>query len=123
MAGGSDSYHEPIEELSKETRLMHQAIVSVQEEFEAVDWYRQRADACADDELREILLHNMREELEHACMTLEWLRRNNADFQEQMSTYLFTDGPILEAEAHATGKSGGGATGSGEFTVGDMKDE
>jgi hypothetical protein len=55
-------------------------------------------------------------------MTLEWLRRNNEDFNEQMSTYLFTDGPILEAEEHATGKSGG-ATGSGEFTVGDMKDE
>lgn len=94
MAGGSDSYHEPLEQLSEKTRLMHQAIVSLQEEFEAVDWYRQRADACTDEELQSILLHNMREELEHACMCLEWLRRNDTDFDGYMREYLFTDGPI-----------------------------
>jgi len=110
MASGSQSYHEPLEELSAETRLMHQAIVSLQEELEAVDWYRQRADACANEELKEILLHNMREELEHAFMTLEWLRRNNPDFHEQMSTYLFTEGPIMEAEENANGGSGGGSS-------------
>ncbi len=94
MAGGSDSYHEPLEQLSEKTRLMHQAIVSLQEEFEAVDWYRQRTDACTDEELQSILLHNMREELEHACMCLEWLRRNDTDFDGYMREYLFTDGPI-----------------------------
>lgn len=95
MAGGSDGYHEPLTELSEETRLHHQAVVSLQEELEAVDWYRQRADACRDEALREILLHNMREELEHACMCLEWLRRNYPDFDSHLREYLFTDGPIV----------------------------
>ena len=38
----SEGYHEPIEELSDETRDMHRAIVSLMEELEAVDWYNQR---------------------------------------------------------------------------------
>lgn len=38
----STGYHEPIEELSNETRDMHRAIVSLMEELEAVDWYNQR---------------------------------------------------------------------------------
>ena len=48
-------YHEPIDELSDETRDMHRAITSLMEEFEAVDWYNQRVDACKDPELRAIL--------------------------------------------------------------------
>lgn len=96
----SEGYHEPIEEISAQTRLRHQAIVSLQEELEAVDWYQQRADACKDEELKGILLHNMREELEHACMCLEWLRRNSSDFDRNMREYLFTEKPILEIEDH-----------------------
>ena len=34
-----ESYHEPLELLSQETRNMHRAIVSLGEELEAVDWY------------------------------------------------------------------------------------
>ena len=46
----NEGYHEPIEELSDETRDMHRAIVSLMEELEAVDWYNQRVDACKDDD-------------------------------------------------------------------------
>ncbi len=48
----NEGYHEPIEELSDETRNMHRAITSLMEELEAVDWYNQRMDACKDDEKR-----------------------------------------------------------------------
>ncbi|MBA2492138.1 MAG: encapsulin-associated ferritin-like protein [Gammaproteobacteria bacterium] len=108
MAGASESYHEPVESLSESTRDMHRALVSLQEELEAVDWYRQRADAASDKHLRNILLHNMREEMEHACMVLEWLRRNNDDLDEQLKTYLFSKGPITEVEDEAM--YGGDAT-------------
>ena len=46
-----EGYHEPIAELTDETRDMHRAIVSLMEELEAVDWYNQRMDACKDPEL------------------------------------------------------------------------
>ena len=79
---------------------MHHAIVSLMEEMEAVDWYRQRADDCEDEALKSILLHNMREEMEHAAMVLEWLRRNNADFAAQLKKFLFTEGPVGHADDH-----------------------
>ena len=100
----SAGYHEPLNELSPKTRQMHQALTSLQEELEAVDWYQQRADACTDEALKEILLHNMREEIEHACMVLEWLRRNSEHFDKQLNTYLFSKGGITHVEEHDHGK-------------------
>ncbi len=94
MAASSDSLHAPRERLSKETVHLHQAIVSLMEELEAVDWYRQRADDCDDEALKEILLHNMREEMEHAAMVLEWIRRNSTDFDKYLKEFLFKDGDI-----------------------------
>ena len=92
----SQDLHAPRERLSKETIHMHQAIVSIIEEFEAVDWYRQRADDCEDEDLKAILLHNMREEMEHASMALEWLRRNNETMDKYLREFLFSDGKIAD---------------------------
>lgn len=97
----SESLHAPRERLSKKTISMHHAIVSLMEELEAVDWYRQRADDCEDEALKQILLHNMREEIEHAAMALEWLRRNDAHFEKELREYLFTDKDIVAAEKQA----------------------
>ena len=106
---GSETYHEPIELLSEETKNMHRAIVSLMEELEAVDWYQQRAEATQDDALRGVLTHNKNEEIEHAMMNLEWIRRNSAVFDENARTYLFKSGSITAAEAEATGGAGSDA--------------
>lgn len=98
----SENLHAPRERLSSETLAQHQAISSLMEELEAVDWYRQRADDCDDAALKAILLHNMREEIEHACMALEWLRRNSRDFEKELKTYLFSEGDIAAIEDEAT---------------------
>jgi ferritin-like protein len=111
----SVGYHEPLEKMSSEAVEMHRALTSLQEELEAVDWYRQRADACDNDALTEILLHNMREEVEHAAMVLEWLRRASPDFDQQLRTYLFTEAPITEVEEIA---EGGDDNDDHEFTIG-----
>lgn len=86
----NEGYHEPIEELSQDTRDMHRAIVSLMEELEAVDWYNQRVDACQDQELKALLAHNRDEEKEHAAMVLEWIRRKDATFSKELKEYLFT---------------------------------
>jgi uncharacterized protein len=126
----SESYHEPIELLSEETKNLHHALVSLREELEAVDWYQQRAEACSDAELRAVLTHNKDEEIEHAMMTLEWLRRNHPVFARNLDTYLDTTGPItaVEATAVAGGGSGGGgdagsasAPGSPSLGIGSLK--
>jgi uncharacterized protein len=90
----NEGYHEPVAELSDETRDMHRAIISLMEELEAVDWYNQRVDACKDPELGEILAHNRDEEKEHAAMLLEWIRRRDPRFSEELKQNLFSTGPI-----------------------------
>jgi len=97
----SVGYHEPVEELSAETRDMHRAIVSLMEELEAVDWYNQRADACKDTELRAILEHNRDEEKEHASMVLEWIRRKDPRFSKELHEYLFTKKTITHTREGA----------------------
>jgi hypothetical protein len=90
----SEGYHEPIAELSDETRDMHRAIISLMEELEAVDWYNQRVDACKDPELAAILAHNRDEEKEHASMVLEWIRRHDPKLDGELRDYLFSEKEI-----------------------------
>lgn len=94
----SEDLHAPRERLAKTTISKHQATVSLMEELEASDWYRQRADDCEDATLKGILLHNMKEEIEHAAMLIEWLRRNDETFAKELKEYLFTTKDILKVE-------------------------
>ena len=98
---------------------MHRAIVSLKEELEAVDWYQQRAEACSDEELRDVLVHNKNEEIEHAMMNLEWIRRHSEVFDANIKTYINAKGPILAVEKdQAAGESGGRAASSGSSSLG-----
>lgn len=112
--------------LSQEAQEVHRALASLIEELEAVDWYNQRADVTQNQELKAILLHNRNEEIEHASMALEWLRRTIPNFDQELRTYLFTSAPITEVEEMGggdggeTGASGGGSTPSGSLGIGDM---
>lgn len=120
----SESYHEPIELLSEPTKNLHRALVSLREELEAVDWYQQRAEACSDAELRAVLTHNKNEEIEHAMMTLEWLRRNDPVIASNIETYLDSSGPITAVEAVAVsggGNAGAAAPGSPSLGIGSLK--
>ncbi|MBN1140268.1 MAG: hypothetical protein JXB25_00505 [Deltaproteobacteria bacterium] len=92
------SYHEPVEQLSEHARNCTRAINSLKEELEAVDWYNQRVEASQDESLKKILAHNRDEEMEHACMVLEWLRRNMGGWDEQLRMYLFSEGDVTELE-------------------------
>lgn len=94
----AQDYHEPVEKLSEENQNIVRALCSLKEEVEAVDWYWQRVAASNDTALKEIMKHNAIEEMEHAAMTLEWLRRNMEGWDEQLRTYLFKEGDILAIE-------------------------
>lgn len=118
----NEGYHEPAELLSEETKDRHRAIVSLMEELEAVDWYDQRVDATHDESLAALLAHNRDEEKEHAAMTLEWLRRRDPRLDEELRTYLFTEGPIAHLEESATDESGvDEAPGDGSLGIGSLR--
>lgn len=99
----STSYHEPTGDLSPQAQNVHRALASLVEELEAVDWYHQRVDVTNDEALKAVLAHNRDEEIEHAAMILEWLRRTMPEFDAQLRTYLFTDAPITAVEEAAEG--------------------
>jgi uncharacterized protein len=102
-------FHEPREQLPAEIIDQHRATASLIEELEAANWYNERRIMAKDPELQAILDHNRKEELEHAAMLLEWMRRNMPEFNEEIQTYLNTSGPITELEEMAEAGQGGEA--------------
>lgn len=117
-----EGWHEDVSALPALTRDQHRALVSLEEELEAVDWYQQRIDASDDPELKAVLAHNRDEEKEHAAMVLEWLRRHDAALDAKLREYLFVDGSIVGREEAATGGDtpGGGAP-DGSLGIGSLR--
>lgn len=113
-------YHEPVEYLDEKARDITRALNSLKEEIEAVDWYGQRVAASSCPELKAIMAHNRDEEIEHAVMTIEWLRRNMGAWDEELRTYLFTEGDITKLEGEATSKEKSTGKGS-NLNIGDLK--
>jgi len=112
------AYTEPYDALDEKTREISRAITSLREELEAVDWYNQRVATSKDESLKEVMAHNRDEEIEHASMTIEWLRRNMDKWDDELKTYLFTTGSLLEAEE---GEATDTASGS-SLSIGSLKD-
>ena len=96
----TEEVHAPASPSSVPPRQRAEEITALMEELEAVDWYNQRADVCTDPELKAVLEHNRDEEIEHASMTLEWIRRNNRVFDKELREFLFTDQPLSKAADH-----------------------
>ena len=118
--------HEPEDRISPETADRHRAIVSLEEELQAIDWYDQRVDATGDASLAAVLAHNRDEEKEHAAMLLEWLRRHDVVLDRNLRTYLFTVTPITGIEAAAEAKLPGDSEApgvAGTFGVGSLRGE
>ena len=110
-------YHESWDALPDEARDLHRALTSLKEEIEAVDWYHQRVVMCTDPQLEKVLAHNRDEEIEHAVMTLEWLRRNMAKWDENLRAYLFTEGDITEND-NEHGREGGASADEAKHGLG-----
>jgi uncharacterized protein len=85
-------HHE--DDLPPQTRDFHRAIRSLIEELEAVDLYQQRIDTSPDEELKRVLAHNRDDEIAHASMLIEWLRRRVPKLDQQLRAILFKEGEI-----------------------------
>lgn len=112
------SYYEQASELSAKARDLNRVVDSLREELEAVNYYHQRADVTDDETVAAIMIHNRDEEIEHACMLVEWLRRNMPEFDRELRQYLFTEAPITEVEKEAAGGGGPDTAGEGACSLG-----
>lgn len=111
-------YHEPVKFLDEKALDISRALNSLKEEIEAVDWYNQRVVASNCPELKKIMAHNRDEEIEHAVMTIEWLRRNMDKWDEELRTYLFTEDSITELHGHGDEED---TEDSKSLNIGDLK--
>ena len=93
---GFHQYHEPPEELSKETRTFARMITSVIEEAEAIGWYEQRISIETDKEAKAIMQDAQKEEMKHFGMDLEFLLRKKPEWRIILKAVLFTKGDIIE---------------------------
>ena len=91
-----EQYHEPANELSKETRTFARMIASLTEEAEAIGWYEQRISLEKDKEARAIMEKTQEEEFIHFAMDLEFLLRKKDKWRTVAKNILFKDGDIIE---------------------------
>jgi len=93
---GSDQYHEPPDELSKQVRTFARIVASLQEEAEAIGWYEQRISLEPDAQAKAIMENAQSEEFKHFGMDLEFLIRRTPKWRIALQTILFTEGDIVE---------------------------
>ena len=93
---GFDQYHEPPEELPKDTRTFARLCASLTEEAEAIGWYEQRLAVEPEREARAIMHDAQGEEFKHFSMDLEFLLRRTPLWREIAEGILFKEGDIVE---------------------------
>jgi uncharacterized protein len=98
---GFDQYHEPPEELPRETRTFARLCTSLTEEAEAISWYEQRMAVEPDPQARAIMRDAQGEEFKHFAMDLEFLLRRTPLWREIAEGILFQEGDIVEAGEEA----------------------
>jgi uncharacterized protein len=92
---GFDQYHEPANELPRETRTFARMIASLTEEAEAIGWYEQRIAVETNHEAQAIMLNAQGEEFKHFGMDLEFLLRQKPKWRIALQNILFKDGDIV----------------------------
>ena len=93
---GFETYHEPPEELSQETRTFARMVLSLIEEAEAIDWYEQRIHVEKDKDAKAIMENAQKEEFKHFGMDLEFLLRKKPLWRKTLKKILFQKGDIVE---------------------------
>jgi len=91
-----DQYHEPVNELSDETRTFARMIVSLTEEAEAINWYEQRISVEKNKQAKAIMQNAQHEEFKHFGMDLEFLLRQKPVWQKTLQAILFKKGDIVD---------------------------
>lgn len=93
---GFEQYHEPVAELSKETRTIARILVSLTEEAEAINWYEQRISVETDKDAKAIMQNAQAEEFKHFGMDLEFLLRKMPKWKATLEPILFKTGDIVK---------------------------
>jgi len=84
------------EDVDEATRDLNRARQSLVEELQAIMYYDERISASKNKELKSVLMHNRDDEKEHASLLIEWLRRNDPEFEKELKEILFSNKAFKE---------------------------
>jgi len=84
------------ENVDESTRDLNRARQSLVEELQAIMYYDERVSASKNKELKSVLAHNRDDEKEHASLLIEWLRRNDPEFEKELKEILFSNKAFKE---------------------------
>lgn len=62
--------------ISEKTKEIHNALINLIDELKAVDLYNIKADSLPKGIVKELIVNNRNEEIEHVAITLEWIAKN-----------------------------------------------
>jgi len=79
------------ENVDESTRDLNRARQSLVEELQAIMYYDERISASKNKELKSVLAHNGDDEKKHASLLIEWLRRNDPEFEKELKEILFSN--------------------------------
>ena len=96
-----NQYHEPAEELLGETRTFARMTMSLIEEADAINWYKQRISVEADEGAKRVMANAQKEEFIHFGMDLEFLLRRNPTWRTIMKNILFRKGDMVDLAEHS----------------------
>jgi hypothetical protein len=103
VSESNESLTEEPENLNVETEDMSRLISSLIEELEAVNFYEQRSIASEDESIINLMIHNRDEEIEHAAMIIEEIRKRNEVWNKSLKEFLFKDNSeVVEVEEEKT---------------------
>jgi len=89
--------------LETDTKDMSRLITSLIEELEAINFYEQRSIASEDESIINLMIHNRDEEIEHAAMIIEEIRKRNEVWNKSLKEFLFKDNSeVVEVEEEKT---------------------
>lgn len=92
----TNQYHEPVNELSAETRTFARMAQSLIEEADAINWYEQRMSVEKDNEAKAIMHNAQKEEFKHFSMDLEFLLRKKDDWRKIINNVISVQGDIVK---------------------------
>ena len=86
------------EDMTSDTKDIVRLLSSLIEEIEATSFYDQRAEATEDQTIKDRMIHNRDEEIEHCAMLIEELRKRSDVWNTNLKKFLFKEENSVEIE-------------------------
>ena len=84
------------EDMTSDIQDMVRLLSSLIEEIEATSFYDQRAEATEDKVIKDLMIHNRDEEIEHCAMLIEELRKRSEVWNANLQKFLFKEENVVE---------------------------